>query len=146
MSHVVHASGRLFLVSLLAAVSAQVLKFILYAFSRKKTRYERLVGAGGMPSSHAAIVTALVSGIGFEEGWRSPYFAIAGVFGIIVMYDAMSLRRTVGRQSRYLNLVSRTEGMSALEAQEFPEFVGHTPFEVIMGALWGMVLAFLLAR
>ncbi len=124
--------NRPLVVALVAAGSAQLLKFVLYIWYRKRARFERLFGAGGMPSSHSAMVGALAASIGFEAGFLSPLFAISSVLGIIVLYDAIGVRRTVGLQSKYLNRVSDTD--------DFPEFVGHTPIEVLMGALWGILL------
>ncbi len=135
-SHLVMESNRVLLVALIAVGSAQLMKFVLYAWYKKRTRFERLFGSGGMPSSHSAMVSALATGVGFQTGWRSPVFAVSCVMGIIVLYDAIGVRRTVGLQSKYLNQMSETE--------DFPEFVGHTPFEVLMGALWGVFLGVLL--
>lgn len=130
--------NRPLVVALVAAGSAQLLKFILYIWYRKRARFERLFGAGGMPSSHSAMVGALATAIGFEAGFLSPLFAISSVLGIIVLYDAIGVRRTVGLQSKYLNQVSDTD--------DFPEFVGHTPIEVLMGALWGILLGVIFYR
>lgn len=130
--------NRPLVVALVAAGSAQLLKFFLYIWYRKRARFERLFGAGGMPSSHSAMVGALTTAIGFEAGFLSPLFAISSVLGIIVLYDAIGVRRTVGLQSKYLNRVSDTD--------DFPEFVGHTPIEVLMGALWGILLGIVFYR
>lgn len=140
VAHWIVHSNRILILSLTAAASAQLLKFVLYAWYRKRARLERLFGAGGMPSAHSAMVTALASSVGYQYGWRSPLFAMAAVFGLIVLYDATGIRRTVGLQSRYLNQVSRTDGLQGLNEQDFPEFVGHTPLEVLFGAAWGIVL------
>lgn len=121
-----------------AAVTAQMLKFVIYLVLRHEPRYERLVGAGGMPSSHSAMVTALASSIGYQYGWKSGQFAITAVLAMIVLYDAIHVRRVVGLQSRYLNLVSRSEYLADIE-RDFPEFVGHTPWEVIAGMIWGLI-------
>lgn len=136
---VVH-SNRILILSITAAVTAQIIKFGLYVWNQKRPRMERLIGAGGMPSAHSAMVSSLVSATGYQYGWRSPLFAIATVFSLIVLYDATGLRRTVGLQSRYLNQVSRKGGLDRVESQEFPEFVGHTPLEVLVGAVWGIFL------
>lgn len=140
LAEVIMHSNRVLIVAITAAGSAQLLKFMLYAWRRRRTRLERLYGVGGMPSSHSAMVTALVASVGYQYGWRTPLFAISAVFGLIVLYDAVSLRQTVGRQSRYLNQVSRTDGLSGLTETDFPEFVGHTPLEVLVGAAWGVAL------
>ncbi|MCL4493685.1 MAG: divergent PAP2 family protein [Firmicutes bacterium] len=133
-------SNRVLISAVVAAVTAQVLKFVIYFLSRHEPRFDRLVGAGGMPSSHSAMVVALVSSIGYQYGWRSGQFAISAVFGMIVLYDAIHVRRVVGLQSRYLNLVSRSEYVAGIE-HDFPEFVGHTPWEVVVGMIWGLIIS-----
>ncbi len=133
-------SNRVLVSAVTAAVTAQLLKFLIYVLSRHEPRYDRLVGAGGMPSSHSAMVVALVSSIGYQYGWRSGEFAISAVFGLIVLYDAIHVRRVVGLQSRYLNLVSRSEYVADID-RDFPEFVGHTPWEVAAGTIWGLIIS-----
>ncbi|MCY0907885.1 divergent PAP2 family protein [Sulfobacillus sp. hq2] len=132
--------NRILISALTAALSAQLLKFVLYAIGRRKAQYERLFGAGGMPSSHSAMVAALVFSIAFRYGWKSPDFAISSVFGLIVLYDALSVRRTVGLQSRYLNRLARSDDYPDGD-KSLPEFVGHTPMEVIAGTLWGLLIS-----
>ncbi len=131
-------TNRVLVSAVTAAVTAQMLKFVIYLVLRHEPRYERLVGAGGMPSSHSAMVTALASSIGYQYGWKSGQFAITAVLAMIVLYDAIHVRRVVGLQSRYLNLVSRSEYLADIE-RDFPEFVGHTPWEVIAGMIWGLI-------
>lgn len=121
-----------------AALSAQVIKFLLFVWYRKRARFDRLIGAGGMPSAHSAMVTALASGIGRHWGFGSPAFSVAAVFALIVLYDAVGVRRTVGLQSRVLNRISQRDGGSEAE-QRLPEFVGHTPVEVLAGTVWGVI-------
>ncbi|MDA8193034.1 MAG: divergent PAP2 family protein [Thermaerobacter sp.] len=130
--------------ALVSAATAQMGKFGLDAVSRRKARLERLIGAGGMPSAHAAMVVALMTGVEAADGWRSTAFAMAAVLALIVMYDAMSLRRTVGRQSRYLNQVRRLNSPTLTDAAEFPEFVGHNLWEVLVGGAWGGMVALML--
>ncbi len=133
-------SNKVLISALAAAVTAQILKFVIYTLPRRKARFERLVGAGGMPSSHSAMVSALVFSLGFRYGWKSAAFAVSCVFGLIVLYDAISVRRTVGLQSRYLNRLARSDRYSS-EEPSLPEFVGHTPVEVLAGTLWGLLIS-----
>ena len=131
-------TNRVLVSAVVAAATAQILKFVIYFLSRREPRFERLVGAGGMPSSHSAMVMALASSIGYQYGWKSGQFAVTAIFGMIVLYDAIHVRRVVGLQSRYLNLVSRSEYLADTD-RDFPEFVGHTPWEVIAGMIWGLI-------
>ena len=112
-----------------------------YAHSRHLSlRY--LVTAGGMPSSHSAVVVALATRVGFDTGLSSIPFAVSAVFAAVVMYDAAGVRRAVSVQARLLNRML-TE---MIEAQRFNEerlreLIGHTPFEVFVGALLGALSA-----
>lgn len=134
-------ANRILSVALLAALSAQVIKFLFYLGARRRARLDRLVGAGGMPSSHSAMVAALATAVGYDYGWTSALFAVSCIFGLVVLYDAIGVRRTVGLQSRYLNQVSRSRQEFDILDREFPEYVGHTPREVVAGAVWGILIS-----
>ncbi len=119
----------------------QLFKFITDTIKNKKVNLKRLVGAGGMPSSHSAIVCALASCVGKEYGFDSGIFALALIFSFVVMYDAAGVRRAAGKQARILNKVLDTPGMSTLEVQEkLIEALGHTPVQVFVGAIIGFVV------
>lgn len=123
---------------------AQVLKTLIHLFFTKKFVPERLVGSGGMPSSHSATVCALATAILIQEGPDSLFFAIALILAIIVMHDAMGVRRETGIQARILNeMMQLFEDMgSDMPAQEkLKEFVGHTPLQVLIGAILGILIA-----
>ena len=129
-------------------VVAQVLKTIIDLALNKSFNPERLVGSGGMPSSHSATVCAMVVATGRYCGVNSPIFAIAAVLSIIVMYDAMGVRYETGEQAKVLNRMF-TEWMDqGFEQFQLPhgkklkEMVGHTPIEVLTGAALGIVLGF----
>lgn len=119
----------------------QLFKFVTDTIKNKKVNFKRLVGAGGMPSSHSAIVCALASCVGKEYGFDSGIFALALIFSFVVMYDAAGVRRAAGKQARILNKVLDTPGMSTLEVQEkLIEALGHTPVQVFVGAIIGFVV------
>lgn len=123
---------------------AQILKTLIHLFFTKKFVPERLVGSGGMPSSHSATVCALATAILIQEGPDSLFFAIALILAIIVMHDAMGVRRETGIQARILNeMMQLFEDMgSDMPAQEkLKEFVGHTPLQVLIGAILGILIA-----
>ena len=123
---------------------AQVLKTLIHLFFTKKFVPERLVGSGGMPSSHSATVCALATAILIQEGPDSLFFAIALILAISVMHDAMGVRRETGIQARILNeMMQLFEDMgSDMPAQEkLKEFVGHTPLQVLIGAILGILIA-----
>ena len=123
---------------------AQVVKTIIHLILTRKFVAERLVGSGGMPSCHSATVCALVTSVFINEGIDSPFFALAFILAIIVMYDAMGVRYETGEQAKVLNeIVSVIEKMgSDLNYDEkMKEFIGHTPLQVFVGAILGIIVA-----
>ena len=140
--------NKIFLTSALGWLIAQILKTLIHTFFTKEFDAERLVGSGGMPSSHSATVVALSTATFFEFGAASFEFAIASILAIIVMYDARGVRRETGKQAELLNdilTIFEDMGRSEISAHDkLKEFVGHTPLQVVMGALLGFVIALLL--
>ncbi len=119
----------------------QLFKVIYDLVVTKKFNFKRIMGAGGMPSSHSAVVTVLATLIGKQEGIQSPLFALAVVFAFIVMYDAAGVRRAAGKQASLLNKIISTPGLTTLQVQEkLVEVLGHTPIQVIVGAIIGIVV------
>ncbi|MBO5166165.1 MAG: divergent PAP2 family protein [Lachnospiraceae bacterium] len=128
---------------------AQVLKTLIHLFFTKKFVAERLVGSGGMPSSHSATVCALATATFMTYGIGSFEFAISFIFAIIVMHDAMGVRRETGKQARVLNEL--IEVFAAMDSDMSPqdklkEFVGHTPLQVIIGGLLGITIAIIICN
>jgi hypothetical protein len=122
-------------------LAIQVFKVLFDSIQAKKLNLRRLFGAGGMPSSHSAIVTAVTIMIGKSEGFGSYSFALALIFSLIVMYDAAGVRRAAGEQASVLNKIIETPGLSGLEVQKrLMEALGHTPTQVIVGALIGIIV------
>lgn len=99
---------------------------------------ERILGAGGMPSSHSAIAVSLATMIGKNVGWDTPIFALSVIFSLIVMYDAAGVRRAVGKQARILNDILNNQKLS--NAEKLQEMTGHTPIQVAAGALIGIII------
>jgi len=123
--------------------AAQILKFFIDFVSKKKVDFTRLVGSGGMPSSHTSFTVSLATVVGINHGADSVEFALAVAFALIVMYDAAGVRRATGKQAKILNrLLYHRKGEIHVE-EELKELVGHTPFEVIGGAALGFTIAFL---
>lgn len=132
------------MVSLLAWAIAQVLKALISYWILKEFNIERLIGAGGMPSSHSALVVSLVTAVGFTEGFDSTYFAIATVFAGIVMYDATGVRQAAGKHAKVINqLVRQLRYEHKIGDISLKELLGHTPLEVIAGALLGFFVAYI---
>lgn len=118
----------------------QLFKLLYDLVTTKKFNFKRILGAGGMPSSHSAVVTSLATLIGKNIGVGTPMFAMALIFAFVVMYDAAGVRRASGKQARLLNKIVETPGLSGLEVSErLVEVLGHTPLQVVVGAVIGVV-------
>ncbi len=123
----------------------QVFKVLTDLIINKKLNIKRIIGAGGMPSSHSAVVCSLAALIGREYGFGSGIFAVSLIMACVVMYDAAGVRRASGKQARILNKILETPGMSTVEVQEkLIEALGHTPIQVFVGAAIGIVSGLLL--
>lgn len=119
----------------------QTFKVIWELIKTKKFNFKRIMGAGGMPSSHSAIVVGLATMIGKYEGVDTAIFAVALIFSFIVMYDATGVRRAAGKQATLLNKIVQTPGLSTLQVHEkLVEVLGHTPIQVFVGALIGIIV------
>ena len=126
---------------------AQTLKVILTLVLVKRMDVTRFVGAGGMPSAHSAFVTALAASMGLNFGFDSAHFAMAAALATVVMYDAAGVRRTAGKQAAKINKIIKhlTEKSADYKDTEkqLLELLGHTPLEVLAGALLGIILSIL---
>ena len=127
---------------------AQLMKTIIDFFMQKRFSVERLTGSGGMPSSHTALVSAMAISVARIDGFYSTQFAIAFVFALVVMYDASGVRRAAGQHAKEINKLK--EQIDLLDGErdnidpELKELLGHTPLEVLGGALLGIAIAMLL--
>jgi acid phosphatase family membrane protein YuiD len=135
--------NQLFWVAVLATLVAQLVKVVLVLVTERRWALDRLLETGGMPSSHSAAVTSLATGLGFTYGWNSPQFAIAAVFGSIVMYDATGIRRAAGIQATLINELVQELGHlfdEGFQPKVLKTLLGHTYPQVLVGALLGMLL------
>ncbi len=119
----------------------QLFKVIWDLVETRKFNFKRILGAGGMPSSHSAVVMCLSVMVGKEYGFGSSVFALALIFAIVVMYDAAGVRRAAGKQAALLNKIVDTPGLSIPQVQErLVEVLGHTPTQVFVGAIIGIIV------
>lgn len=139
--------NHVLLVALAACFIAQIIKAVIEIIRHRKLNLRVLVGTGGMPSAHSALVTALTCGIGQTIGWASPVFAVTLVFSIIVMYDATGVRQAAGKQAKILNQIIDELFQEKPEFNEdrLKELLGHTPFQVIVGSALGAAISCLAA-
>ena len=136
-------TNRILIASFWAWLSAQVIKTILYLIVNKDFNPERLVGDGGMPSSHSATVMALVTSTAFYYGANTFEFAVTAILALIVMHDAMGVRRETGKQAKAINNMMEllTDMNNNISPEEkLKEFVGHSPLQVFFGAVLGVLV------
>jgi uncharacterized protein len=136
---------RFLLAPVVAWTIAQAAKVTISSIRHHRLNLRVLAETGGMPSSHAAIVMGLTTAVGKYAGVSSGSFAIALIFSFVVMYDAAGLRRAAGRQAAVLNrLVEDLVHMRGVQEQKLRELLGHTPVEVLVGAVFGVAVGLIL--
>ena len=134
-------SNKYIYVPILLWFCVQTFKVIYDLVNQRKFNFKRIMGAGGMPSSHTAIVVSLATLIGKYEGVDTAIFALSLIFSFVVMYDAAGVRRAAGKQAKLLNKIVETPGLSSVQVQEkLVEVLGHTPIQVIVGAIIGVIV------
>lgn len=147
-----------FMVAMIGWAVAQLIKATIYGIRYKTFKLERLFGSGGMPSSHSATVCSFVMVIYHMEGPTSAIFGLSLIVAMITMYDAMGVRRASGLHAKQINRLRRMveeideellddldekveeEEIDPEETKELKEFLGHTPLQVIFGALLGIII------
>lgn len=123
----------------------QAYKVVYDLYKTKKFNFKRILGAGGMPSSHSAVVVSIATLIGKNYGVDSAIFALSLIVALVVMYDACGVRRAAGKQAKVLNEIVNTPGLSSIQVQEkLQEALGHTPIQVFVGALIGLIAGIIL--
>ena len=133
---------NIILTTLIAWFIAQTLKVLLGVLREKRFNFKWFVGTGGMPSSHAAAVSALATSVGLHTGFSSPHFAIALLFTIVVLFDAQGVRRASGKQAEILNkILDDIYWKKRLQEDRLKELLGHTPVEVLTGMVLGVLIA-----
>ena len=132
------------LISIFSCFLAQFIK--IFTGKEKRIDFKRIIISGGMPSSHSSFVTSLAMLVGFDKGFASTEFAITAVFAIIVMYDASGVRRAVGKQAEILNQIVDDFFHGKFDQhKKLKELVGHTPKEVLFGALLGIIIGIVMS-
>ena len=135
------------MIALITLLSAQLIKFVGTWVTRRQVDFTRLTGMGGMPSSHAASVSALSTVLGLERGWGSPTFGGVAFLSLLIIYDATGIRQAAGAQAKVLNrMLEDLKAHHTLGGERVSELLGHTVVEVVAGAAYGVALALLLYR
>jgi len=139
-------TNKVLVVSVCAWAVTQLLKVVATLVRERRLDLHCLLASGGMPSSHSAVVGALVTSVAMLQGLGSVAFGIAAVLALIVMYDSAGVRQSVGQQSVVLIRIVQEfrfrRPIAELE-RDLREFLGHTPFQVIVGAIIGILIAWL---
>ncbi|MBS4760096.1 MAG: divergent PAP2 family protein [Clostridium sp.] len=132
--------------ALFAAVIAQILKMIYFLILHKKINFKIFTTTGGMPSSHSAGVMSLSFTIGYIEGMNSVMFALALGYAFVVMYDAAGIRRSAGKIAATMNRVMEEfyAHRPSAAGEKLKELLGHTPLEVFMGAIVGIIVSYVI--
>lgn len=131
-------SNKAITIPVLAWFVAQLIKVLRVIYKEKKLDITRFVGSGGMPSSHSAFIVCLSTVVGKNRGWESMEFGIAVAVSLIIMYDAAGVRRAAGKQAEVLNMLLYSLKNKIQFEGKLKELLGHSPFEVAMGALLGV--------
>lgn len=143
-------------VAVVSWCAAQIIKTLIHLIQTKSFNPERLFGAGGMPSSHSALVCSATIALCRKCGFASSEFAIMFILAMVVMYDAMGVRRSAGLHAKEINRINRifaikeikpldeANSQKTTKKKELKEYLGHTPFEVLGGALLGILIAMII--
>jgi acid phosphatase family membrane protein YuiD len=140
-------NNGIFWTSFASWLIAQSIKVVLGCFREKRFNFRWFVGTGGMPSAHAAGVSALATSVGVTFGLDSALFAITLIFASIVMFDAQGVRLNAGKQAEILNkMLDDIYWKKKLDEDKLKEFLGHTPIEVWAGTVLGIMVSLLLYK
>ena len=138
-----HTGWEVLLSFVIANLIAQWVKIITVGYKKKSFKWTILFATGGMPSSHSSTVTAMATSIGLIDGFDSTNYALAVCFATVVMFDAAGLRRNASKQAMVLNRMIKEllSPESTVSRVKLKEFLGHTPTEVLVGALLGVAVS-----
>lgn len=132
-------NNHVLIAALVAWLIAQAVKVPLEFFRTGKWNWALVFSAGGMPSSHSALVAAATHAIGLYTGFNSPFFALGFVISMIVIYDATGIRRQAGKHAHIINqMITDLTSGHPLKEETLREVLGHTPFQAFMGTLLGI--------
>ena len=136
------SENQILITAILAWIIAQVIKVLIGVIKERRFNFKWFVGTGGMPSSHAAGVTALATSVGLTFGFDSALFAVTIIFTLIVLFDAQGVRQQTGRQAEALNkILDDIYWKKHIQEDRLKELLGHTPIQVISGLILGIVVA-----
>jgi uncharacterized protein len=144
LSDLIH--NQVLIIAACTWIITQIIKTVVILVQEKRLDWNYMISSGGMPSAHSASVCSLATSIAMTQGMGSVYFSIAAILAIIVMYDAAGVRQSVGKHSAFLNRLVKELSFKTTPTEreeDFREFIGHTPFQVLIGALLGVFVTWL---
>ncbi|MCX7698902.1 MAG: divergent PAP2 family protein [Candidatus Goldbacteria bacterium] len=142
---VIIVTHKIFYITFFTWLIAQTLKVLIFFITKHKFDFRLFVGTGGMPSSHTAAVSAITTTIGLYSGWDSPIFMVSLCYALIVISDAMGVRRAAGKQAVVLNKMMDEIGHGKFKYEKrLKELLGHTPLEAFAGILIGIIFPILM--
>lgn len=134
--------NKVFLATLAAWVIAQTIKIVINSAKEKRFNFRWLVSTGGMPSAHSAGVLSLATAVGIQEGFNSTIFIATLIFAVVIAFDAQGVRRATGQQAEILNkILDDIYWRRKIQEDRLKELIGHTPFEVFVGSIIGIIIA-----
>ncbi len=134
--------NKVFLATLAAWVVAQTIKIVINSAKEKRFNFRWLVSTGGMPSAHSAGVLSLATAVGIQEGFCSTIFIATLIFAVVIAFDAQGVRRATGQQAEILNkILDDIYWRRKIQEDRLKELIGHTPFEVFVGSIIGIIIA-----
>lgn len=136
---------KAYLAVVTAWIAAQLFKVIRNTLRAKRFNFRWIIDTGGMPSAHSSGTASLATVVGLYSGFDSILFLLALAFAVVTMFDAASVRRSVGRQAILMNkIIDEMSSKGRFPEQRVREFLGHTPVEVLAGAILGIAISILL--
>ena len=134
--------NKVFIATLLGWVTAQSIKIAINSIKEKRFNFRWVIGTGGMPSAHSSGVMSLATAVGIQQGFDSAIFVITMVFAVVIAFDAQGVRRATGQQAEILNkILDDIYWRRKIQEDRLKELIGHTPFEVFVGSLIGILVA-----
>lgn len=134
--------NKVFIATLLGWVAAQSIKIAINSIKEKRFNFRWVIGTGGMPSAHSSGVMSLATAVGIQQGFDSAIFIVTLVFAVVIAFDAQGVRRATGQQAEILNkILDDIYWRRKIQEDRLKELIGHTPFEVFVGSLIGILVA-----
>ena len=139
--------NKVFLATLLGWVTAQSIKIAINCIKERRFNFRWVIGTGGMPSAHSSGVVSLATAVGIQQGFDSTIFIVALVFAVVIAFDAQGVRRATGQQAEILNkIMDDIYWRRKIQEDRLKELIGHSPFEVFVGSIIGIIIAALIMR